>query len=107
GKRFGRVLIQHRNSGLHNHRSGIEILVHKVYAASGSAHSVFKRLPLCFEAGEGRQKRGVNIQNPVRELLDEVRTEQAHESGETNQISLLAPNHLDQLPVVWLAFEAL
>ena len=52
--------------------------------------AVLERLPLRVEAGEGRQQRGVDVQDPAGEGADEDGREEAHEAGEADEVDLRA-----------------
>src|ERR1700733_1618954 len=69
----------------------VELLVDEVYGAAGDFDSVLEGLMLRVEAGECRQQRRMNVQNALRECLDEAGREQAHVAGETNKFDAMLP----------------
>src|SRR5678810_1144245 len=55
---------------------------------NGSAahlHTVLDGLPLRLESGESRQERRMDVHDAVRERLNELRSHEAHESGEAHE----------------------
>jgi len=102
---FG-VFVEHGNGGLQNNRAGIEVFVNEVDGAAGELHAVFERLPLRFEAGEGREQGGMNIQDPAWIFGDKKWREQAHVSGEANEVDFVFIENGGDLAVVDFAFEA-
>jgi hypothetical protein len=52
------------------------------------------------KTGESGQKRRVNVQDPLRECVYELGTEQSEKASEANQIHLVTPKFVDQHPVV-------
>ena len=47
----------------------------------------------------------MNVQNAVREGADQIRAQEAHESGQTHEIDLVGPQLFDQQLVVSFPFE--
>ena len=107
GKRFRRVVIQHRHNGLQDNRPGVEILVHKMHRAAGEIHAVFQRLPLRLEARKRGQQRGMNIQNAPAKRGNKKRRQQAHESRQANQVHFIFREHRGHQPVIRLALQPL
>src|SRR5216110_1929768 len=56
-----RVVVFHRNDGLHDNRASVKILVHKMHGATGEFHAVFKRLPLRFEPRKRRDRKSTRL----------------------------------------------
>jgi len=56
GERLRRIVIEHGHDGLQDNRPGVDILIHKVYRATGISHAVFQSLALCLEPRKRRQQ---------------------------------------------------
>src|ERR1700704_5618529 len=80
-----RVFIEDRDSGLQNDGAGIEVFVDEMDGAASEFHSVFEGLALGFEAGEGGEQRGVNIQDAVWKFCNKEWGEQAHVASEAGE----------------------
>jgi len=59
------VGIEDRNGGLQDDGACVEIFVDEMDGAAGEFHAVVERLLLGFEAGEGREERGMNIEDAL------------------------------------------
>jgi len=69
-----RVLIifgEHRHGFLEDDRSVIKVFIDEVHRAAGNRHAVVEGLFLCVKSWEGGQKRGVDVEDSIRELLHE------------------------------------
>ncbi len=67
------VISKDRDNRLSDDRTVIELAVDQVDGAAGITYSILKGLPLGIQSGEGRQQRGMYIQDPVLELANEPR----------------------------------
>ena len=85
-QRFSDIVVGDGNHRLQNDRASIERLIDKVHGAAAEFHAVIERLALRLESGKRRQQRGMDIENSAAKRRDEVRREQAHESGQAHQI---------------------
>src|SRR4029453_9549665 len=88
-KRVGGVIRQHRHRGLGDDRAGIEVGRDKMYRAAADAGAGIDRLLLHAQAREGRQQRGMDVDDavlPVRRkprALDAQEAPQRHQSDTT------------------------
>ena len=57
-----------------------------MHGRARDSHAVFERLPLRLESGKCGQQRRVDIQNPVREGLDQRGAHQTHVARQADQI---------------------
>ena len=71
---------------LQDRRSGVHSAVHVMDRTAGFLHSGFQCLFPCLQAGEGGQQGRVNIDDPVRERLQQRLSHQPHETREAYQI---------------------
>jgi hypothetical protein len=74
--------------------------------ATGEFYAVFEGLALGFEAWEGREKRRVNIEDAIGEGGYEIGGEEAHVSGQADEINFRLVEGGYDLAVVGFAFEA-
>src|SRR5207245_2149689 len=102
---FG-ISIEDGNDGLENDRAGVEIFVNKMDSATGEFYAVFESLALGFEAGEGREERRMNIKDAIGKFGDEERREQAHISGEADEVDFVIVENGGDLAIVGFALEA-
>ena len=84
----------------------VELLVDKVHGASGDLDAVVEGLLLRVEPGKGGQQRGVDVQDAVGEGLDELRREQAHVSGEADEVDVVLAQAGDDFRIVLGALAA-
>src|SRR6267154_1753299 len=107
--RFGeggfRIFVEYGNSGLHDDRAGVEILVNEVDRAAGEFYAIFEGLALRFQARERRKQRRVNIQDAIRKFGDEIGREQAHVPGEADELDSVLGEDGGHLTIVDFAFE--
>ena len=71
-ERFGRVVVQHRYCGLKYDRPRVDSGVDEVDCASGDLRAVFKRLRPAVEAGECREKGGVDVEDALWKGVEEA-----------------------------------
>src|SRR3954451_18268480 len=77
--------IRKLESLLKDDRAAGDALVDEMHGNSGNLDAVVDRLVDRADAGEGGQERGMHVDDPVREALDEHGCEQLHEPGEHDQ----------------------
>src|SRR5882672_2037324 len=80
--------------------------VDEMDGATSEFHAVFEGLALRFQPGERREQRRMNIQDAVQKSCDKKGRQQAHVSGETDQIDLLFVKNRSDLTVIDLALQA-
>ena len=79
---------QDRDDGLQEDGTVIHLLVHQVDGAAGESHSVVESGLLHVKPREGREERGVDVEDPVPESVDQHGGKQPHVAGQTDQIHL-------------------
>jgi hypothetical protein len=77
-----------------------------VDGAAGDADAVLDGLALRVEAGEGREQGGVDVEHAPAKLFDEAGREQAHVTGEADQLDAVFVQDADDLALVLLARAA-
>ena len=100
------VGVENRDGGLENDGAGVEIFVDEVDGAAGKFDTVVEGLLLRFEAGEGGEKRRVNIKDALGKGGYEVRREETHVACEADEIDFVFVEDGGDLAVVGFAFEA-
>ena len=70
---------------LHHDRAASSSRGHEVHGRAGDLHAVLERLALRVDAGERRQQRRVDVEDRVRERVEERRADQPHEAGEADE----------------------
>jgi hypothetical protein len=106
GERLGVVGLQHRNSALQNNGSVIQMLIYKMHSAAGHLDAIVEGLLLGFKTREGRQKRWVNVENPVGKCGNELGRQKAHVPGEADQIDVVGAQGGDDIGIVLGASSA-
>jgi hypothetical protein len=106
GKGVFVVGVEDRDGGLQDDGTGVEIFVDEVDGAAGEFYAVFESLALRFESWKRRKERWVDIENAIGERGDEVGREQAHVSGEADEIDFGFVERGDDLAVEGFALEA-
>ena len=86
GERVGIVGLEDGNAALEDDNAVIQVLVDEVDGAAGEFAAVVEGLQLGFEAGEGWQQRGVDVEDPVGEGGDELGRKQAHVARKDDQV---------------------
>src|SRR5260370_5655112 len=74
--------------------------------AAGEFYAIFEGLALRFKAGERREQRWVNVQDAIWIFCDEEGRQQAHVSGEADEIDFVFVKNGGDLAVVDFALEA-
>ena len=103
-KCFWRVVVKHRHCGLKYDWAGVDSCVDEVDRASGNLRSVFKRLRPAVEAGEGGEQRRVNVEDALREGVQEAGFDYAHVAREDDGVHAVFAQYADDL-VLRLAFK--
>ena len=107
GERFRRVVVKDGNDGLQDDGAGVKILIHEMNSATRKSRAKFQGLALRFKSGEGRQQRGVNIQDASTIRGNKKGRKQTHVSRETNEIDVVFLKHGGNLLVVGFALQSL
>ena len=81
-------------------------LVDEVDGASRDLGSVVERLLLGVEAGEGRQQRGVDVEDAVGEGAHELGRDEAHVAGQADEIDLVLVEAREHFGIVVGALAA-
>src|SRR5205085_3643356 len=102
GERVLIIVIEHGSGPLHDDGAVIEMLIHEMHGAARNSHAVLERLLLRLQPGKSRQQRRMNVQDALRKLLNEPRREQAHISGEANQVNVILLEHSNHFGIVLL-----
>src|SRR5262245_3572088 len=87
-QRLHGVGIEDRYGRLRDDWTTIELGCHQMHRDAADADAVRERLPLRLQAGKSRQKRRVNVENGVRERIEQRPANQAHESGQADEPDL-------------------
>src|SRR2546427_5412649 len=102
-----RIFVEDGDSGLQNDRAGVEIFVDEMHGAAGEFDAVFEGLALRFEAGEGGKQRRMNIQDAIGKFGDKKRRQQAHVTGEADEVDFVLVQNSGDLAVVDFPFQTL
>jgi hypothetical protein len=84
----GGVVVVHGDGLLGDDGAGIDALIDEVDGAAGDFHAVIEGLFPGFEAGEGGEERGMDVDDAVGEGAEEFAFQDAHETGEDDKIDL-------------------
>src|SRR5260370_10591324 len=74
--------------------------------AAGEFYAIFEGLALRFKAGERREQRWVNVQDAIWIFCDEEGRQQAHVSGEADEVDFVLVENGGDLAVVDFALKA-
>lgn len=85
------------NAALAEDRAGIDPGIDKVNGAACLGHSRLERLTPCFQSPEGREERGMDVQDPPRKGPKQRFLDDAHEPGEHDEIDPRLAEHPDNL----------
>ena len=97
------VAVEDGDGRLREDGAGIHSGVDEVHGAAGDAHAVRERLRLRVDAGERGEERGVDVDDAVRERVEEDRRDEAHEAGEHDARGAVRAERLDDGGVEGLA----
>jgi hypothetical protein len=100
GERLHRVVVAHVDAALHDDRSAIECLVDKVNRAPGDFHAMRESLCLRIDTGKRRQQRRMNVDDAIRIRSEKQRAEQAHVTGESDEIGTCLLQHTQNFTLV-------
>ena len=100
GEGVGVVRIEDGDCALEDDGAVIEALVDEVDGAAGDFDSVIERLLLGVETGERGQQRRMDIEDAVGEGGDEAGREQAHVTGEADEVDVVSADAGNQVGVV-------
>ncbi len=103
GQSFDGIVVEYGHSCLQNDRTGVETAVDKVHGRARHPNAVLEGLPLGMQTGERRQKRWMDVQNPMGKSLEQHRANQAHVARETHEANVEGPQRIDDSPVVPVA----
>lgn len=92
---FGIVGI-HGDGGLRNDWPMVGFFIDEMDRGPGNADSVLQRLTLGMGAGERRQERGVDIDNPLGKGADEKWGQYAHETRQDYEFNLIGAEALNE-----------
>src|SRR5262249_10531143 len=106
-ERRGRVVVLDRHHRLQDDRSALDPLVDATDRAAAHPTAELERRLLHLEAGEGRQERWVDIEDPPGETGDEPGGEKAHVPREADEPHAARVERLPHPPVVLIARGAL
>ena len=96
----GVVGVENGDGTLQDDCAVVEVLVDEVDGAAGDFHPVVEGLLLGVESGECGQERGMDIQDSVGEGGDKAGREQAHVTGEDDEVDVVFAKAGDQIGVV-------
>lgn len=99
-KGLGGVGVEDGDGALDDNGAVIELFVDEVDGAAGDFDAVGEGLLLGFEAGEGGQQGGMDIENAAREGGDKAGREQAHVAGEADEIGVVGLKAGDHVGIV-------
>jgi hypothetical protein len=94
------VAVEHRHGALHDDGAAVQALVHQVDGAAADLHPVLEGLRLGVDAGKGREKAGVDVEDAPRKGRHEIRREQAHVAAQADPIDARRAQGVDQLRLV-------
>ncbi len=102
-QRLHRVGIEHRHGGLKHDWAAIELRRHQMHGRAAHAHAVLQRLPLRVEPRKRGQQRRVNVEDAIRERLEQRRADAPHETGETDEADIAIVQEPDDHAIVIVA----
>ena len=85
---FRRVGCQYWDSLLSDNRSCIDPGINKMHRAAGDFNAIIEGLFPGLQPGKRGQKRGVDVDDPVLEIPQELAFQHSHEPRQDNQIHL-------------------
>src|SRR5918993_2213921 len=84
-KRIDIVRVLHRYGVLQDNRTAVKLSGYQVDRRAGPLHPMFPRLILRIRSRERREQRWVDIDDSVREFIQEDWGEHTHEAGEAHE----------------------
>jgi len=100
GKRVCVVGFEYRDGSLKHNHTVVQVLVDKMNRAAGYFDAVVEGLLLRLKAGEGRQKRWVDVEDSIGKGGYEVGGQKAHVAGEADEIDAVGAEAGDHIGVV-------
>ena len=94
------VVIENGDSPLQDDRTRVELGRDQVDGDTADLHSVLDRLMLGIHSRKRRQQRRMNIENRVREGIQQHGANQSHVTGETDQTNLPCPQFVEDGTIV-------
>src|SRR5262245_19594441 len=85
GQNVDRIVVTDWHRGLDNDRPAVKLAGHEVNRRAAQLYTVIQRLALGVHARERWQKRRVNIEDGIRECVEQPRSDEPHEPSETDQ----------------------
>ena len=85
-ERLRRVAREDWNAALAEDRAGIDPGIDEVNGAACLGHSRLERLTPCFQSPEGREERGMDVQDPSRKGAKQRFLDDAHEPRKDDEI---------------------
>lgn len=101
GERLGRVVVEHGDGALCDDGAAVERLVNEVDGAAAYLDAVFDGLALRVEAREGWQQARMDVQYATAKNFYELRREQAHETGQTDEFYFTGLQDGDDLALMF------
>ena len=95
-ERVGRVVVKDRHGRLTDDRSAVELARDEVDRGAGHFRAVVQRLPLRVHAGERREERRMDVEDGVREGVEERGSEEPHESREADERQVARSEFADE-----------
>ncbi len=106
GERVRVIVIQHGHGALEDDDAVIEVLIDEMDGAAGDGAAVLEGLHLRVKTGKCRQQRRMNVQDAIRVGGDEISREQAHVTGQADEIDAVLAEAGDDVGVVFSAWAA-
>ena len=85
-ERLDGVVVHDRHGRLQNDGPAVQLRGHEMNGCPADTHSMLERLALRLEPRECGQERGVHVENPVGERIDQRSADEPHETGKADQI---------------------
>lgn len=97
GERGRSVRVEDLDGALEDDNAVVDVLVDEVNGAAGYFCAELERLGLGFEAREAGQEAGMHVDDAVGEGFDEGRRDDAHVTGEADEVDVGVTQTLDEL----------
>src|SRR5262245_15575366 len=96
-------MVMNGNGRLHHNRSMVELLRHQVHGGTGDAHAVLERLSLRVHPWKGRQQGGMDVEDAIRERIEQSWAHDPHVASKTHTVDLPSAQRLDDGLIVGVA----
>jgi hypothetical protein len=103
-KCFDRIVVEDRDGALGDDWAAVERVVDEVDRASADLCAMIECLSLRVQTGEQRQQAWVDVDDALRKRVHEKRRQDAHVTGETNQIDAFLAQDRNNLAIVFFTF---